>query len=94
MNALLTSFLTEPELYGFTNVETTCYGSGLTNPIKNTNSNYSMIRVASRINYAPRQGDCDGFLFVDPIHPASYAHQLMAEKVRELLDNAGIVLRD
>lgn len=94
VNALLNSFLTDPLRYGFTNVDSTCYGSMAALPILAQYSKYPMVKVASRININVGQDHCDGYLFFDPIHPAARANELMANQVRQLLDQAGILLRD
>ena len=94
VNALLNSFLTDPQRFGFTHVDSTCYESRVAMPILTQYSQYSMVKMASRININSRQDHCEGYLFFDPIHPASRAHELMANDVRQLLDTAGIVLAD
>ncbi|OGV38476.1 MAG: lysophospholipase [Legionellales bacterium RIFCSPHIGHO2_12_FULL_42_9] len=94
VNALLNSFLIEPQRFGFTNVDSTCYESMAAMPILTQYSKYSMVKVASRININSRQDHCEGYLFFDPIHPASRAHELMANHVQQLLDKSGIILRD
>lgn len=94
VNAMLNSFLTEPQHFGFTNVESTCYQSLGVMPIVAQYSKYAMVKMASGINTNVRQDHCEGYLFFDPIHPASRAHELMAVQVRNLLDKAGIEFRN
>ncbi len=86
VNSLLTDVLQQPGTYGFTNVKDTCYEELFDNP-----SSKSILAMVSTIK--PRLGHdaCDGYLFFDPVHPSAPAHVLMANKIKELFEQSGIV---
>ena len=96
VNAMLNTVLIAPESYGFKNVEETCYESmiesDLTTSPRSSQGMFkpSMIRVASQIKLNSKEDNCEGYLFFDPVHPASLAHTLIANHIHELLASAGL----
>ena len=87
VKSALDEMLTNPARNGFTNVTDSCYEAAL----DELTVVPSVIKIAATINInSANAGACDGFLFFDPVHPSALAHRIMAEKTRELLDNAGI----
>ena len=46
--------------------------------------------MVARVTPKDNNDACDGYLFFDLVHPTAYAHQLIAEKVRQMLDVSGI----
>lgn len=84
VNHFLTAIIDDPEKYGFTNIVDTCYDVLVDKP-----SQQSILRIASRIR-TKSDDRCAAYLYFDPVHPAAPAHQLMADSVRLLLNEAGI----
>lgn len=76
-----------PEHYGFTNVTDTCYEEML----DDQPSSASILKMVSKVQLkSAKKNACTGYLFFDPVHPSAPAHQLMAERTRLLLDEAGV----
>lgn len=90
VNAMLHSFLSEPQHFGFTHVDKACYQSMAALPILAQYSKYSLIKMALSFNVNSKQDSCERNLFFDFIHPASRTHELMALQVQQLLTKAGI----
>lgn len=76
--------ITDPEKYGFTNITDMCNPVRLEGPP----SKKTLLQLASKAKSI--EGDCEGFLFFDLIHPTALAHQIMADRAQAFLDNAGI----
>lgn len=85
LNVLFTDVIDHPHNYNFTNVTETC-----SEFVSNELSKKSVLKMASFTRPTINNSACDGYLFFDLVHPTTYAHQLIAERVRELLDNSGI----
>ncbi|MDX2347207.1 MAG: SGNH/GDSL hydrolase family protein [Legionella sp.] len=86
VDVLLTDALTQPALYGFSNVTGTCYDA-----LDYLPSSQSVLNMASRIKPGVHPEDvCDTYLFFDPVHPSSRAHAYIAERGIELLDKLGM----
>ncbi len=88
VNKTLEDMVQHPEFYGLTNVTDTCYEQAA-----KTRSSRSILKMVSSIKpNSNTSGDdvCEGYLFFDPVHPASAVHILMAEKAREVFDDLGI----
>lgn len=74
-----------PDHYGFTNTTNTCYEEMVNNP-----SEKSVLKMVSSVKARASIDACTGFLFFDPVHPSEPAHVVMAEKTKQMLDEAGV----
>jgi phospholipase/lecithinase/hemolysin len=74
-----------PADYGLTNVTGTC-----SNSIADEASKKSLLKMVARVTPKSSRDACDGYLFFDLVHPTGFAHKLIAEKVRDMLDASGI----
>lgn len=92
VNRIFKDVISNPASYGFSNVTQTC-------PLEmnklslNANKKVSNKRnFVSLISTIPPQVPvkCEGYLFFDPVHPTAAAHQQIAVKAIEALENAGI----
>lgn len=81
----LDDLMTNPEANGFSNIKGTCYESSVDEP-----SIQMGLQVASMLQLNSKKSACDGYLFFDPVHPSTSAHKILAERTRQLLQNAGI----
>lgn len=86
INLVFDDIINFPEQHGFTNVTDTCYEESLDDDA----SAKSILKMVSRINKPLRKDACKGYLFFDPVHPASLAHTIMASRTRVLFDQQGI----
>ncbi|MDP3704871.1 MAG: SGNH/GDSL hydrolase family protein [Legionellaceae bacterium] len=77
----------DPSRFGFSNTTETCYEALLDFP-----SSKSVLNMVATVHPKTLKGShaCDGYFFFDPVHPTALAHQLMAERIHELLTNSGI----
>lgn len=89
VNAMLNSVLAAPTQFGFNNVDETCQLMTLRPAAMDQ---HTMIKMATRGHLETLSDHCEGYLFFDPIHPASRAHEIMAANVQQLLSRAGIEL--
>ncbi len=85
LGTMFADVVEHPGDYGFNNVTTTC-----TNSIVDELSKKSLLKMVARVTPKDNNDACDGYLFFDLVHPTAYAHQLIAEKVRQMLDVSGI----
>lgn len=83
VNELFNDMLTNPQHYGFSNTQDTCYTVDVDEA-----SSQSILKIARRLK--AHNKDCAPYLFFDPVHPTAAAHQIMAETAHQLLDKAGI----
>ncbi|KTD73961.1 GDSL family lysophospholipase PlaA [Legionella tucsonensis] len=81
--------MTHPQDYGFTNITGTCVNS-VVDDITKTSVLKMVISVKPKIN----TDGCTGYLFFDLVHPTALAHQILGERAREMLDQAGVELTD
>lgn len=81
----LDDILTHPERHGFSNVMGTCYEAAIDEP-----SDQSALQIVAHVQAHLTSSVCDGYLFFDPVHPSAAAHQLLARRMGELLQEAGI----
>jgi len=88
VNSLLGEMLEHPVRYGLTNITDTCYEEMIGHP-----SSQSILKMASMVKPRESVDACSGYLFFDPVHPTEPAHQLMAERVKTLMIEAGIEFR-
>lgn len=86
VNRLLNEVMTNPQQYGLDNVKDSCYEA----QAATTSSHQAILKMASSIQVKSKKDPCDGYLFFDLVHPTSPAHQLMANKARQVLNLAGI----
>lgn len=89
LGSMFDDVLSHPELYGFSNTTGTC-----ANTVAARNTPNSILKMVARV--APQKGNefCEGYLFFDLVHPTGLAHRHIAEKVRLLLDAAGVQFSD
>lgn len=85
LGSMFNDVIDHPDHYGFTNVSGTC-----SNYSSDEEAKTSLLRMVSRVTPKAKGDVCDGYLFFDLVHPTTYAHGLIAEKVRIMLDEAGI----
>ncbi len=74
-----------PQDYGFTNIDGTCSSTDsdeLTKP--------SVLKMTAAVKPKRTQDACDGYLFFDLVHPTAMAHKILAERVKTILDDAGV----
>jgi len=80
IHTMFNKVVDHPDLYGFSNVTETCFEDDLAANVKME----PVIRVEKLFNIRPPTR-CDDYLFFDPVHPTSKAHQTMAlEILRDL----------
>ena len=77
--------LNDPGRYGLTNTSDTCYEEMVNNP-----SEKSILKMVSSVKARTSVDACTGYLFFDPVHPAEPAHVIMAERTKQMLDDAGV----
>ena len=75
--------------YGFTNTTGYCYDSLTKSITKNT-----VLDMVVGTKAQKGISNCEGYLFFDLVHPTALAHQVIADKVHGLLENAGIEIGD
>ncbi len=46
--------------------------------------------MVAQVSAKKQKDDCYGYLFFDLVHPSAAAHQLIAEKVQNLLEEQGV----
>ncbi len=85
VNKPFTDMLAAPEKYGFTNIKDTCYEA-----MMSQTTSQPILKMVSTVKAGAGKGNCDGYLFFDLVHPSGLAHQVMNDKVKELLDEAGV----
>jgi len=79
--------LARPTQYGFTNTTQTCYDATINMP-----SSQSVLNLVTAIQSHQRQktNTCQGYFFIDPIHPSAAVHQFMAKQIAVFLQNNGV----
>jgi phospholipase/lecithinase/hemolysin len=82
---MFSDVIEHPGAYGFTNVSEMC-----SNAVVNEVTKKSVLNMVASVTPKLNKDACDGYLFFDLVHPTAYAHRLIAEKVRDLLDASGI----
>lgn len=85
VNQLVNEILSSPAEYGFDNIKDTCNLSEV-----DKFSKKSVLQVTARTVSSGTVDACQGYLFFDPVHPTAAMHQLMADRVRNMLKEAGI----
>jgi phospholipase/lecithinase/hemolysin len=89
LGTMFKDVVNHPENYGFTNVTNTC-----SNSIVDDESKKSLLKMVARVTPKISDDACEGYLFFDLVHPTGLAHRLIAEKVRDMLDEAGVVFSE
>ncbi len=69
-----------PEEFGFTNVENTCYDEDFSATV----SMHPVIRIEKRFNLTAKR-NCDDYLFFDPVHPTGRAHKILYQELVNVL---------
>ena len=87
--SMFSDVVVHPENYGFTNVTNTC-----SNSIVDEGSKKSLLKMVANVTPKMDKDACEGYLFFDLVHPTGFAHSLISEKVRIMLDEAGVVFSD
>jgi phospholipase/lecithinase/hemolysin len=85
MNTTFEDLFEHPDAYGLTNVYNPCVGSE-----SDVRAQRSMLSIASKIVPQNAIDTCRGYLYFDLVHPTAYAHRLMAEKTKLMLDSLGL----
>lgn len=91
VNLVFDEMINNPSDHGFTNITDTCYEEIIPNDLRKSKS---ILKMVSSVKPKISSNPCKGYLFFDPVHPTGPAHQLMAEKIKILLDNEGIEFRE
>ncbi len=81
----LDEILETPAHFGFTNTTDTCYEEMVNNP-----SEKSILRMVSRVKARTSVDACTGYVFFDPVHPSGPIHAILAERVKNMLDEGGV----
>lgn len=74
-----------PEKYAFTNIT-----EGCVELVSEKSAKMSLLNMVARATPKLKQDACAGYLFFDLVHPTTYAHEKIAEKVRDMLDAEGV----
>ena len=83
---VLDEMLQFPEKNGFTNITGTCYEE----MVDNNRSENSILTMVATVKPRAKVDACTGYLFFDPVHPSERAHEIMVERTKKLLDDAGV----
>jgi phospholipase/lecithinase/hemolysin len=90
---LFGNIMDHPDSFGFKNTEDTCYD----NDFSAFKSSKKIISLGKARNMNPALTNdlihCDGFLFFDPIHPTTKAHELLGNIVLAALDDANVIVK-
>ncbi len=78
-----------PANYGFSNVKDMCSDFTM-----NQMNRKSLLKMVAAVHPKANNDACDGYLFFDLVHPTAYAHRLIAEEVRSMLDTLGVEFTD
>jgi phospholipase/lecithinase/hemolysin len=88
VNQIFVNALTSPEMYGFHNVTETCYEAVMETP----STSLSVLKMAASVKEKSSvEHACDGYLFFDPIHPTTAAHEFIAREAIALLEQEHLV---
>lgn len=89
LNKTFDHVLEHPEVYGINNITETCASS-----IVDELTRKSVLKMVARVK--PKAGNeaCTGYLFFDLVHPTAFAHKIVAEQARIMLDKAGVEFAD
>lgn len=85
LGSMFNNVIDQPAQYGFTNVSDACSNSVVDEVTKR-----SFLKMVAKVTPNTKNSSCDGYLFFDLVHPTGYAHRIIGEKVRQLLDDSGV----
>lgn len=83
---IFNDMLASPKDYGFINTTDTCYEEMMSV----RHSSRSILSMVSTVKPKANKDACRGYLFFDPVHPSEVAHKVMAQRTKQMLDEAGI----
>ncbi len=89
MNEAFGEVIANPSTYGFTNITGTCVNSVVDDLTK-----HSVLQMVAASKPKMQQNACEGYLFFDLVHPTTYAHEILADRAKKMLDDAGVELAD
>lgn len=89
MHQAFNEVLEHADEYGITNTTGTC-----SNSLADELSRKSVLKMVANVKPGNGLAGCDGYLFFDLVHPTAFAHQILAEKARSMLDAAGVELAE
>ncbi len=87
--SIFAEVINHPANYGFVDVTHAC-----SNTVANASMRHSLLKMTAKVTPKAQTNACDGYLFFDLVHPTVLAHQLIAQKVRELFDEEGVVFAE
>ena len=85
VNEIFNDMTNFPSEYGITNTVDTCYEEMVNKP-----SEKSIIKMVSSVKAHKNIDACTGYMFFDPVHPSEPSHIVMAERIKAMLDKAGV----
>ncbi|WP_058533555.1 GDSL family lysophospholipase PlaA [Legionella saoudiensis] len=89
MNQSFNDVVTNPQSYGFNNIKETCVDL-----MPESFRKKSVLKMVSVAKPKLNNDACDGYLFFDLVHPTAVAHELLADRARKALDEAGVVFAE
>lgn len=84
LNKAFNDVLVHPDLYGFTNITNTCVD------LNTAKVHKGVLSMAAAAKPLASNDICQGYLFFDLVHPTALAHKILAQKAKEMLDEAGV----
>jgi phospholipase/lecithinase/hemolysin len=89
MHHAFNEVLENPEVYGFNNITDTCVDA-----VADEVTRKSVLKMVAKVTPTANSSKCPGYLFFDLVHPTAIAHLILAEKARQILDDAGVEISD
>lgn len=89
MNTAFNEVLEHAADYGFTNITGTC-----ANSIVDSQTRTSVLNMVSSVTSKNKGDACEGYLFFDLVHPTGFAHKILADKARTMLDAVGVEISE
>lgn len=89
MSEAFAEVIANPQAFGFSNITQPCVDLVTDNLTKK-----SVINMVAAVKPKIKQDACDGYLFFDLVHPTALAHQLLSNRAKKMLDNAGVVFAE
>ncbi len=87
LGQLFDEVMTNPAAFHLKYVDSACF-----TPKKKNFSKKSILETMTDVRLEPSK-DCDEYLFFDLLHPTTFAHHIIARKVKEVLENANIDIK-
>lgn len=92
INALFQQALKNPQQFGLINVTDSCSASM---PDMKRLSSHGVLDMVAHMKPEMRQSTaCNGYFFFDLVHPTAFIHQIVSDKVYDLLEKEGVVFSD